>query len=127
MCNRFKRRSCLILLFSIQIILFSTYVVVHYYNHNPNPATETAELNALTISDHLPAGFIEKKNRSLLKKNYKNKEFRQKFNSRTNKKLESLNVSFVKDTDQQTVIQCPLLPVNLGNFTMNRKKRVFPS
>ncbi|CAF3751224.1 unnamed protein product [Rotaria magnacalcarata] len=115
MCNRCKRRPLLILLFFTHIILFSTYTFIHYQS---NASYDDLKNNSLTIilaPDRLPANLIEKTDRSHLNKNYRNSKIQQKTDpSPTKEKLESLNVSYVADIDQQeTIVQCSILPTNL--------------
>ena len=120
MFNRFKRRPLLVLFFFIQFILFSTYTFIYYSNNDSNQ--EIIDVDPLTVSpvpDNLPASLIEKSNRSSLHQNYKSpriQQFREDNDSRTDEKLKSLNISLVEDIDQQqTVVQCSILPTNLGN------------
>jgi hypothetical protein len=43
-------------------------------------------------------------------------KFKEDNDSRTDENLRSLNISLVKDMDQQqTIVQCSVLPINLGN------------
>jgi hypothetical protein len=120
MLNRFKRRPFLVLFFFIQFILFSTYTFTYYSNNNSNEVI--IDVDPLTVSpipDHLPASLIEKSNRVWLHKNYRNsrmQKFKDDNDSRTDENLRSLNISLVKDMDQQqTIVQCSVLPINLGN------------
>ncbi|CAF2490639.1 unnamed protein product [Rotaria sp. Silwood2] len=115
MCNRLKRRPLLVLIVFIHIVLFSTYTFIHYENNVSNDVIRSDRSIELLTPELLPARLIEKANRSLLNKNYRNPKFQNNnIDSRTNEKLESLNVSFVKDIDQkQMIVQCPILPMNL--------------
>ncbi|CAF0929918.1 unnamed protein product [Rotaria sordida] len=113
MYNRLKRHSLLILICFIHVILFSIYTYVHYQNNVSNDARKNDQSTELLTSDHLPADSIEKADRSLLH-NYRNSKFQQDINLPTNEKLKSLNISFVKDTDQQQmIVQCSILPLTL--------------
>lgn len=118
MVNRYKRRSILIIFFFIQIILFSTYTYIYYQNnYNTNDEKKTNDQSTISPSDSpLPASLIEKSDRKELNKNYKNLTIHQLQNdSPTKDELEKLNVSFIHNNDQQqSVIQCPILPTNLG-------------
>lgn len=120
MVNRCKRRSILILLFSIQILLLSCYTFLHYQNGETNVQIVTSDpVASAAHDDALPADIIEKTNRSALNENYRRPQInklRVEENSLTLDKIQSLNISFVKDVDQQqTIVQCSLLPTNLGN------------
>lgn len=122
MFNRLKRRSVLIIFFSIQLILLSSYTFLHYQNTELNDQISKSEQTTLSAHpDDLPAGLIEKSDRSSLNKNYKNPRIRHSQlgdNLPNSEKLQSLNISFVKDIDQeQTVIKCSLLPTNLGRIS----------
>jgi len=117
MFNRCKRHPVLIIVFLIQFILFSSYTYIYYQNKLNDEIIKPDQSTLTPSPDLLPASLIEKSDRSLLNKNYKNPKIRQfelKDDLPTNEKLEALNVSFVKDIDQQqTIVQCPLLPTNL--------------
>ena len=121
MFNRLKRRSVLAIFFFIQLILLSSYTFLHYQNTESDTQIIKPEKSTLPPKpDDLPASLIEKGDRTLLDKNYKKPKLRhfQPNNERlTDEKLESLNVSIVKDIDQQqTLIKCSLLPTALGRF-----------
>jgi len=126
MVNRCKRRPLLIVFFSIQFILFSTYSFIYYQNNYSNDPVKVVP-DQPTISPavgHLPANLIEKGDRSMLNKNYKNprKEQHSKLKNDlpNSEKFKELNVSFVKDIDkEQTLVQCPILPTNLSNLYQN--------
>jgi hypothetical protein len=122
MFNRLKRRSVLIIFFFIQLVLLSSYTFLHYQNsQSDNQIIKPEQPTLLHQPADLPASLIENSDRSSLDKNYKNPRIRHsklKDDRLTNEKLQSLNVSFAKDIDQeQTVIKCPLLPTNLGNLS----------
>jgi hypothetical protein len=125
MVNRCKRRSLLIGFFLIQFILFSSYTYNYYQNNNNNNSSDQIKKSdRATISpgkENLPASLIEKGDRSELNKDYKdpkNRKSQLKNDLVTSEKLQELNVSFVKDIDQQqTLIQCPLLSTNLGSLS----------
>jgi len=121
MVNRCQRRLLLILFFLIQFILFSSYTYRYYQNNDFQIDQSTTTTTIL--QDLLPADLIEKSNRLLLKKNYKNSKnshSQSKNDLLTNEKLQTLNISFVQDIDQQkTIVQCPLLPTNLGSLNQD--------
>jgi hypothetical protein len=117
MVNRCKRRSVLIFFFFIQFILFSSYAYTYYQNNESNGQRTSDQSTLSPAPKDLPAEFIEKSDRSSLNKNYKNSDSQLKNDLPTNDKLESLNVSFITETDsQQTIVQCPILPTNLGHL-----------
>lgn len=121
MVNRWKRRSLVILLFSVQIILLSCYTFLHYQNGEVNVQIITKDPSpTASHDDALPADLIEKTNRSALNGNYRHPQgvkSQLTENPPTREKLQSLNISFVKDVDQQeTIVQCSLLPTNLGKI-----------
>jgi hypothetical protein len=117
MVNRIKRRSVLMIFFFIQFILFSTYIFKHYQNNDSDNVIVTSDHSTLSPApENLPAGLIEKSDRLLEIKNYKNAG-NQKIHVENNEKIELLNVSIVKDFDQQqTLIQCAILPTDLGKI-----------
>ncbi len=124
MFNRLKRRSVLIIFFFIQLILLSSYTFLHYQNtESDNQIIKPKQSTLAPRPDDLPASIIEKSDRSSLDKNYKKPRVRhqQSDNDRSiDEKLQSLNVSIVKDIDQeQTVIKCSLLPTSLGRFFLS--------
>jgi hypothetical protein len=121
MVNRCKRRPLLIVFFSIQFILFSIYTFLYYQNNYSDDSVKIIDKTTISPAiDHLPANLIEKSDRSVLNKNYKIPKIQHlklKNNLPNSEKLQELNVSFVKDIDQeQTLVQCPILPTNLSNL-----------
>lgn len=124
MCNRCKRRPLLILLFLIHIILISIYILVHYQSNDSHEEIKNNPLTVVLVPEQLPANLIEKSDRSLLDKNYRKSKVKQVNATHSKEKLESLNVSFVSDNDRQrSIIQCSILPGNLGNFLYEYREK----
>lgn len=116
MFNRFKRRPLLVAFFLIQLLLFSSYTYLFYQHDEP---LEDASLSAgKSINEDLPASSIESGARVLLHDNYKALKYRQlpkNKNAQSSEQLKSLNVSFVTENGSpETLVQCSLLPANLG-------------
>jgi hypothetical protein len=122
MFNRFKRRPLLVAFFVIQLLLFSSYTYV-FYQHD-DPSNDASLSSDKPISEDLPASSIENGARMLLRDNYKALKYRQPAknkNVQSFEQLKSLNVSLVTEGDsQETLIQCSLLPPNLGERDSTR-------
>lgn len=131
MVNRFKRRSVLILFFSIQFILLSSYTFLHYQNETKDDESHIPESSLSIVYDDigLPADSIEKSNRSNLNGNYRDPKLSKtqlKENLPIVGELQSLNVSFVTDTaEEKTIVQCSLLPTHLGESLMNFSRMIY--
>lgn len=117
-CTRSTRRSLLIGFFLVQFVLFSIYSFIHYQNDD-EITDENEHFIAAAPPNDLPASRLEHGPRSYLIETYANVKAYlkdQKQDTRSYEKLKSLNVSFVTESDQQsTIVQCPILPPNLGN------------
>lgn len=119
MLYRFKRHPLVVAFCLIQLILFSAYTYLFYQtsstSENPNGNPWGVSVSPMD----LPSSHIEQEDRPQLKKNYK--ALRLISSSSSEKRLPSvdeikaLNVSFVGEPhSNNTLIQCPVLPSNLG-------------
>ena len=121
MFNRLKRRPLLVTFFLIQFLLFSTYTYVFYRPNDSKDDLSKTDLSTISPAPaDLPASFIEKSNRMLVKETYKDVHHLKLAPGNSTaifEKLRQLNVSFIAEANHSNfIIQCPMLPQNLGNY-----------